>query len=274
MVTVLPGDTVPDAGKSFANVKVGPGLLPTPRDAGDGDDVSLTAVRGGALGHIEVRRRRKEKGQLVNVEQHGWWVESTGQRYVPSANDHVIGQVTNRGAESFAVSLFAAHSATLSALAFEGATRRNRPALAIGALVYARVVGAQLWAEPEISCVDAVSGKSGGLGALKSEDGVAMLWPVSLALAQSLTRAEHTLFARIAAHFPLEVAVGQNGLVWVRTSTAEQGVAVGRVLRAAEGAGAERMDDEDPQAQMRALNAHISARGQLSEGEIARLLAM
>ena len=85
--------------------------------------------------------------------------------------------------------------------------------------------------------------------------------------------------ARIAEHFPIEVAIGQNGLVWVRTATAEQGVAVGAVLRAAnEGSAEEDMDEDGVQLhaddEMRALNTRISERGQLSEAEIARILAM
>lgn len=280
MFVVLPGDEVPEAGPAMEQVKVGPGLLPTPVDGNEGG-TSLTVIRGGSLGHVVANKRVKSSGEKTVAQQHGWWVESAGRRYVPAANDHVIGQVTNRGAESYAVSLYGAHSATLPALAFEGATRRNRPNIAVGALVYARVVSAQLWTEPEISCIDAVTGKSGGLGELRVDpaDGVAMVWPVSLQLAQSLTRPGHTLMARIAEHFPIEVAIGQNGLVWVRTATAEQGVAVGAVLRAAnEGSAEEDMDEDGVQLhaddEMRALNTRISERGQLSEAEIARILAM
>ncbi|WFD36547.1 exosome non-catalytic core subunit rrp40 [Malassezia cuniculi] len=307
MVTVLPGDTVPDTGPSYEQVKVGPGLLPTPQDANIKDEpagVSLTAIRGGALGHVEAQKRLKVKGEKQVLSQHGWWVESAGRRYVPSANDHVIGQVTNRGTESYTVSLFSAHSATLPVLAFEGASRRTRPNISIGAIVYARIVSAPMWAEPEITCVDPVTSKSGGLGELRVDpkEGVAMLWPVSLPFAQSLTRPGHTLLSRIAEHFPLEVAVGVNGLVWCRTANAEQAVAVGKVLQAADkaalGARARTRastgdedemdvdkheddqdeDDEDethtPDGEMRSLNARISRRGQLSEHEIARFLTM
>lgn len=37
-------------------------------------------------------------------------------------------------------------------MAFEGATKRNKPNIAVGALVYARVVVANKHMEPELSC--------------------------------------------------------------------------------------------------------------------------
>lgn len=56
--------------------------------------------------------------------------------------------------------------ATLDALAFEGATKRSKPNLKIGAIVYARVTLAQAFAEPEIECVDQTTQKSQGFGEL------------------------------------------------------------------------------------------------------------
>ena len=51
-------------------------------------------------------------------------------------------------------------------LAFEGATKRNRPNLAIGALVYARVMLAVRDMEPELECVNPSTGKADGFGLL------------------------------------------------------------------------------------------------------------
>lgn len=183
--------------------------------------------------------------------------------------------MTNSGVESYTVNLFSAHSATLPALAFEGATRRNRPNLAIGALVYARVVSAPMWSEPEITCIDAVTGKAEGMGELKidADQGFTMVWPVSLALAQSLNRPKHTLLQRIAAHFPFEAAVGVNGLVWTRAATAPQSVVLGQLLEAADravkrGTPPDAAEADDADAQTRSLNERIDARGELSKRDI------
>lgn len=75
-------------------------------------------------------------------------------RYIPSTGDDVVGVVLERHAENFVVDIGAPFPAVLNSLAFEGATRRNRPKLAEGDLVYARVVLAHQDIDTEVSCTD------------------------------------------------------------------------------------------------------------------------
>ncbi|SJX62351.1 related to RRP40-protein involved in ribosomal RNA processing, component of the exosome complex [Sporisorium reilianum f. sp. reilianum] len=229
MTVVLPGDVV--SVPSSSAIKLGPGLLPTPNATS-----SLTAIRPGALGQIG-SSSTASKGKDA---QTALWVETNTLRYVPAPGDSVIGQITNRGAESYTVTLFSAHAATLPALSFEGATKRHKPNLRIGSLVYARIVGADRFAEPELTCVNPVTGKSDGFGDLKTTDergervGHAMLFVVSVGLARSLLRPTHALLKQVAAHFPFEAAVGANGAVWVRANEPRHVIAVGKVLDAAD----------------------------------------
>ena len=152
----------------------------------------------------------------------------------------MVGQITNRGADSYTVSLFGAHAATLPALAFEGATKRHKPNLNIGALVYARIVSADRFTEPELTCINPLTAKSDGFGHLKTTDhrgekvAHAMLFHISLGLARSLLRPAHPLLGLVAQHFPFEAAIGQNGAVWVRANEPSHLIAVGRVLQAAD----------------------------------------
>lgn len=152
----------------------------------------------------------------------------------------MVAQITNRGADSYTVSLFGAHAATLPALAFEGATKRHKPNLNIGALVYARIVSADRFTEPELTCLNPLTAKSDGFGHLKTTDhrgekvAHAMLFHTSLGLARSLLRPDHPLLGLVAAHFPFEAAIGQNGAVWVRANEPSHLVAVGRLLHAAD----------------------------------------
>jgi exosome complex component RRP40 len=162
------------------------------------------------------------------------------RQYVPAPGDSVVAQITNRGADSYAVSLFGAHAATLPALAFEGATKRHKPNLNIGALVYARIVSADRFTEPELTCLNPLTAKSDGFGHLKTTDhrgekvAHAMLFHTSLGLARSLLRPDHPLLGLVAAHFPFEAAIGQNGAVWVRANEPSHLIAVGRLLHAAD----------------------------------------
>jgi exosome complex RNA-binding protein Rrp4 len=90
-----------------------------------------------------------------------------------------------KAGEGFRVDIGSAHPASLDGLAFEGATKRNRPNLKvrraqfsqkilranfcaqIGNLIYARVSLAHKDMEPELECFDAQTRKAEGFGELK-----------------------------------------------------------------------------------------------------------
>ena len=74
--------------------------------------------------------------------------------------DNVIGIVIERRADDFVVDIGGPFAAVLNTLAFEGATRRNRPKLVEGDLVYARVTFAHKDTDTELTCLE-VSGKVG-----------------------------------------------------------------------------------------------------------------
>lgn len=77
------------------------------------------------------------------------------RRYIPAVGDAVIGLIIDRYGESWKVDITGPFPASLGALAFEGVTRRNRPNLQPGDLVYARIISAPRDAEPAIACTDA-----------------------------------------------------------------------------------------------------------------------
>ncbi|KAK0520225.1 exosome non-catalytic core subunit rrp40 [Tilletia horrida] len=256
------------------HLKLGPGLLPE-RLSASGSSITvptLVATRAGILGHLHGRasasgkatgssaaaagaaaaeggrttKRPKiedgkgSKGATARAQQDGLWVEANTRRYVPAPSDTVIGQITARGPDFYTVSLLSAHTAALPVLSFEGATKRHRPNIRVGALVYARVVGAERHTDPELGCVNPVTGKADGLGELKvaeRETGCAMLFRISLGLASSLLHPSHPLLPRLAAHFPFESAIGHNGLLWARAAQPSHLIALGRVLERAEHVG-------------------------------------
>ena len=65
----------------------------------------------------------------------------------------------------FQVDIGTSEPATLSYLAFEGATKKNKPSINNGDVVYAKIVTASKDMEPELVCVDAYGNKA-GLGQL------------------------------------------------------------------------------------------------------------
>jgi exosome complex component RRP40 len=58
-----------------------------------------------------------------------------GAQYIPAPQESVIGVVSQRQGEGYRVDVGSAHSATLDGLAFEGATKRNKPNLKVNHLL-------------------------------------------------------------------------------------------------------------------------------------------
>ena len=92
-----------------------------------------------------------------------FWIDAmSSSKYFPVAGEHVIGVVVSRAGECYRVDIGAQHSATLNMLAFEGATKKNRPDLQTGDLLLARVLE-HLEGETELTCVGD-DAKGNGLG--------------------------------------------------------------------------------------------------------------
>lgn len=118
----------------------------------------------------------------------------------------------------------------LPQLSFEGATKRNRPNLARGDVVYARVVTASRDMEATLTCVDA-AGRAAGMGALKEGTVVG----VSTSSARRmLASPPPPVLADLGAQIPFELAAGVNGRVWVSCPEIGDLILVSEVLRKAE----------------------------------------
>lgn len=61
-------------------------------------------------------------------------------QYLPARNDFVIGVIKVKTSETFIVDIGAPMDAVLGGLEFDGVTKRNKPNLKIGTLVFCRVV--------------------------------------------------------------------------------------------------------------------------------------
>ncbi|KAA1469892.1 exosome complex exonuclease RRP40 [Dentipellis sp. KUC8613] len=206
----LPGEHIP---AQHVNLKLGPGIQQT--STSNGVDV-VVSTRAGTLQHSANGSR--------------WWVESNSRRYVPAPQEFVVGVVTGRMGEGWRVDIGAAHNAGLDALAFEGASRRNRPNLKVGSLVYARVSLAHKDMEPELECFDAQTRKAEGFGELKG----GFLARCSLKMSRNLLDPNYFLLPFLGSRYPLDAAVGMNGRVWLNAKDVKQTVATVRCIEAAD----------------------------------------
>ncbi|KAF9651331.1 hypothetical protein BDM02DRAFT_3139280 [Thelephora ganbajun] len=220
---VLPGEPV---NAKHPNLKLGPGVLQLL--AGP-----IISTKAGTLCHNQNRSK--------------WWVESNSRRYIPAAQEAVVGVVVGKnGAEGFRVGIGGPHNANLDALAFEGATKRNRPNLkVVGSLLYARVSLAHKDMEPELECFDAQTRKSDGYGELKG----GFVTGCSLKMCRQLLDPKHFLLPLLGSKFPLDAAIGMNGRVWVNSKELRHVIAAVRCI--------ERVDPEGENLDEKLVNAFL-----------------
>jgi len=140
------------------------------------------------------------------------------------------------------VNISAQKPTLLAKLAFDGATKRNRPELKKGDVIYCRVVSAHPHMEPMLSCtapVDRGVRKDWSSGeALYGELRGGLLVKVSSATARGLLHPKSAVLTRLGAKLSFEVAVGINGVVWVRAADVVDMVVIRNALLHCQGLSA------------------------------------
>ncbi|KAJ6661654.1 hypothetical protein lerEdw1_013893 [Lerista edwardsae] len=206
------------SGPQKGRLVCGPGL----RRGRDG----LLVVKCGLL------RYRAPGGQAGSGSGAGgtFWVDSQQKRYVPVKGDHVIGIVTAKAGDIFKLDVGGSEQASLSYLAFEGATKRNRPNVQVGDLVYGQFIVANKDMEPEMVCIDS-SGRANGMGVI-GQDG--FVFKVSLGLIRKLLAPGCAIIQDLGQLYPFELVLGMNGRIWVKAKTIQQTLIVANVLEACE----------------------------------------
>uniref|UniRef100_A0A914XH14 Exosome complex component RRP40 n=1 Tax=Plectus sambesii TaxID=2011161 RepID=A0A914XH14_9BILA len=202
-VVYLPGDKLPISTGKEALI-VGPGVSRA--------DDRLVATQAGVL---------RSKQQPFSC-----WMDAHVRRYVPVRGDKVIGVITGKAGEAWKVDVGAAELATVSFLSFEGATKRNRPSLKTGDLIYCQVLLAMKDMEPEVVCIDS-EGKSRGLGALP--DG-GLLLKCSLNLVRRLLSAKCALLPTLGKELRFEITCGMNGRVWIKSNSHKEAIAIAQII--------------------------------------------
>jgi len=125
MQLLLPGDVLPLPSTSTStSIHLGPGLSSSTSGSG-----SITSTRAGLLGSIF---------SSTKPDKQRHWLESTLKRYTPSPPEPILGIIVARHAEGYRVDIGSSQSASLDALAFEGATKRNKPNLKVYPLSLSR----------------------------------------------------------------------------------------------------------------------------------------
>jgi len=155
--------------------------------------------------------------------------------YQPRVGDVVLGVIVHKTAEIYRVDIGSPVTAILSNVAFNAATKRHKPTLALGAPVVCYVTLADPQMDTELSCEDKTTQRdwSSGetlFGALSSSN-PAMLIDVSLPYAASLqASAASPALASLGRLWKFEIAVGVNGKVWVAGNSRREVLGISKVL--------------------------------------------
>jgi exosome complex component RRP40 len=135
-----------------------------------------------------------------------------------------------QNAEEFRVDIHGSCLGILPLLAFESATKRNRPNLSPGDLVLARVTDASIDLEPELSCMDA-QGKSAGYGPLRGGFVFDTDSVHSRRLRSQPPPPEIQHLQHLSAALKWEMTVGANGRIWVSSEHPQKTAAIARILQ-------------------------------------------
>ena len=183
-------------------------------------------------------------GRLQHQPPHTYFILQNLQRYRPAVQDRVLGYVEERigpdgqGGDFYQMHIGAAHPAVLSNLAFEGATKRNRPHLQTGQVVYARVESVDHHNKVTLSCI--LGPQDVGVPRKDWMTNEACYGPVRggtvfrvpTGLARELLKPDCLVLQELASrNWAFEVAIGVNGLVWVHSPTPEQTVAIQNAIQ-------------------------------------------
>lgn len=87
--------------------------------------------------------------------------------YEPTKGDLVIGTIKMKSADYYIVDIGAPLDATLGALEFDGATKKNKPNIAQGSLVYCRVTEYSKYLGAKLSCFNKGFNLKNDLGEIK-----------------------------------------------------------------------------------------------------------
>ncbi|CCH45608.1 exosome complex exonuclease [Wickerhamomyces ciferrii] len=208
---IIPGDDLPShSTDQNSQLIIGPGIYVNPINK------SIIPINSGLLNH----------------QANSLYIESNSRRYIPQQNDFVIGKVIGSFGDVFKVSLSNfSNSVSLSSMAFPNATKKNRPNIKNGNLVYARVSNANKEIDTELECIDPTTGKDGGFGLLEG----GYLLEVSLSFARFLLfNPQCQILNELVKKCKFEIAIGCNGLIWIKSDELKYTLALSKCLEKAQ----------------------------------------
>jgi exosome complex component RRP40 len=192
----------------------------------------------------------------LEKRQTTYYVQQNLRRYYqPALEDRVVGIVQDRagsdgaGGDLYRVDIGASHLATVSNLsAFEGASKRNRPGLAPGQVLYARVAALHgngsnnsSILDPTLECRNGPHDAGVPRRDWMTNEGCygelhgGTVCKISTGLARELLNPDNLVLNELArCKIAFEVAVGVNGMLWIHSVLPEYTVLIQNAIQNSE----------------------------------------
>uniref|UniRef100_A0A914QGJ5 K Homology domain-containing protein n=1 Tax=Panagrolaimus davidi TaxID=227884 RepID=A0A914QGJ5_9BILA len=130
------------------------------------------------------------------------WINTYAQKYFPQTGDKVVGVVVQKVGDFWKVDIGGIEKAEIDFTSFENATKRNRPDVRIGDLLYGNI---------KMSCVNEL-GKAKGQGILPRSGTIISL---SCSYTRRLLQSSCKILHLIGKSFIIETTIGVNGRIWL-----------------------------------------------------------
>ena len=281
---VMPGDGIAHSLPPHGIVQLGSGV--DIRQSSHIDKNILSATEVGVL-RTKGSEESGRKGDMSSLPgtHVSYTVASLHKKSYthPSIRDAVIGCIMKTGAEYYEVDIRATTTALLPVLGFDNATKRNRPMLKVGDVVYGKIIevdgiggGGYAVERMMMDCcngthgdgfgplyVSPVSSSTGGTSWTGSTNNSGMLFKVTPAYARFLLSsggAPESTLAILGSRIPFEIVIGVNGLFWISSQSSSSSSAhletsiVGTVIQCME-----RDNDVSPQRVLSVLERQVKS---------------
>ncbi|KAF0986634.1 hypothetical protein HZS_8066, partial [Henneguya salminicola] len=149
---------------------------------------------------------------------------------MPRLEDYVIGKIIKVQNEQYKIDLGGNVTAKLPALSFPNATKKVKPELIIGDIVYAKICLTDPNVDYEVTCCANTKNNS-SLGKLSPNN--SFLIPISIPLAQRLLIKNSQLVKTLYPDLPInsDIVVGINGFVYVSACTVDMSLKIIEIFK-------------------------------------------
>ncbi len=170
---------------------------------------------------------------------------SLGNYYSPKVDDVVLGVIVLKTAEFYKVDINSYTHAILNTKDFEGATKKSKPNLNLGDLVFARISKINKFDTPILSCISLHEHKNWASG--ESFFGVIKggnLFKFDKIRTWDFYREDNFALQRLRDVVTYEIIVGFNGRLWIKSDSSEYVLTIYSLLMKSLNSKEEEMEKE------------------------------